>query len=227
MSNMLQVLDQWMANFLEEIHTCIPGRVETYSGHAERRARVVPMVRQFLQNGELVEIKPIDDVPVLFPSSAGGALLMPLKAGDGVMLYFSEVGIGKFLHGKANVIADADDPSRFSLSDCVAIPGLWPFSAVPKLTEALDDRPWFGSAEGAFLAVKDKVKLANKSSDLRTELDALWDALKATQNLLKAWAPVSAAPGSPTVPVPAQVVLVEAEITKVATAKANLKKFLE
>lgn len=227
MSNMLQVLDQWMANFLEEIHTCIPGRIEAYSGHAERRARVVPMIRQHLQNGELVEIKPIDDVPVMFPSSAGGALLMPLKAGDGVLLCFSEVGVGKFLHGKANVIADADDPSRFSLSDCVAIPGLWPFSAVPKLTEATDDRPWFGSADGAYLTVKDKVKLANKASDLRTEIDAIWDALKATQNLLKAWAPASAAPGSPTVPNPAQVALVKSEIAKVAVAKTNLKKLLE
>ena len=226
MKGMLETMDQWLLNFLEEIHTTLPGKVEVYYGHKECRAKVVPLVRQYLQNGELVEIKAIDDVPVIFPSTAMGRLRLPLGPDDGVLLHFTEAGIGNYLHGKAVAAADADDPSRFSLSDCVAIPGLFPFATTPA-TKLAETAAGLEHTKGAMLALEQKVKLANGASDLRKELETLWDALEATQKLLKTWAPASASPGSPTVPNPAQVALVETEIAKVATAKTNLKQFLE
>ena len=223
---LLPTMDQWMLNFLEDIHTTIPGRIERYSGHKERRARVVPLVRPWLQNGTLVEIKPIDDVPVVFPSSAAGSILFPLKAGDGVLLTFSEVGIGNYLHGRANTVADADDPSRFSLSDCVALPGLFPFAGVPSHAPA-EDRPWFGSADGAFLALKKKVHLANASSDLRTELEAVWDAVLDLYTQMSTLAPLTTAPGNPTTPNPAQVTALTAAKAQATTRKGKVSAFLE
>lgn len=223
---LLQTMDTWMLNFLEDIHTTIPGRIEKYSGAKERRARVVPMVRPWLQNGSLVEIKPIDDVPVVFPYAAAGGLHVPLKAGDGVVLLFTEVGIGNYLHGRANAVADADDPSRFSLSDCIAIPGLFTFSGVPQ-HKALDDRPWLGSPEGAFIALKKKVQLANASSNLRAEFEALWDVVVDLYTKLSTWAPVSSSPGSATVPNPVQVALITVAKAQASARKAKVADFAE
>ena len=67
-------------------------------------------------------------------------LLFPLKKGDGVLILFSETGIGNFLAGTGQV-ADADDQTRFSLTDAIAIPGLWTKKNAPdvstiELTEA-------------------------------------------------------------------------------------------
>lgn len=223
---LLTTMDKWMLNFLEDIHTTIPGRIERYSGHKERRARVVPLVRPWLQNGALVEIKPIDDVPVVFPSTAAGSILFPLKAGDGVILHFTEVGIGNYLHGRANTVADADDPSRFSLSDCIAVPGLFPFAGVPKHS-APDDRPWFGSVDGAFLGLKKKVQLANASSDLRKELEAVWDAVLDLYTKMSTLAPITTSPGSPTTPNPAQVTALTTAKTQATTRKGKVADFLE
>lgn len=223
---LLQTMDTWMLNFLEDIHTTIPGRIEKYSGVKDRRARVVPMVRPWLQNGSLVEIKPIDDVPVVFPYAAAGGLHVPLKAGDGVMLLFTEVGIGNYLHGRANTVADADDPSRFSLSDCIAVPGLFTFSGAPQ-HKALDDRPWLGAAEGAFLAVKKKVQLGNAASDLRSELEALWDVVTDLYTKLATIAPLTTTLGDPTSPNPAQVALINAAKAQASVRKTKVADFAE
>ena len=223
---LLQTMDTWMLNFLEDIHTTIPGRIEKYSGVKERRARVVPMVRPWLQNGSLVEIKPIDDVPVVFPYASAGGLHVPLKAGDGVMLLFTEVGIGNYLHGRANTVADADDPSRFSLSDCIAVPGLFTFSGVPQ-HKALDDRPWLGAAEGAFIALKKKVQLKNAASDLRSELEALWDVAADLYTKLATLAPLTTTPGNPTSPNPAQVALINAAKAQASVRKTKVADFAE
>lgn len=223
---LLPTMDQWILNFLEDIHTTIPGRIERYSGPKERRARVVPMVRPWLQNGALVEIKPIDDVPVVVPYSAAGGLHVPLKAGDGVLLLFTEVGIGNYLHGRPNTVADADDPSRFSLSDCIAIPGLFTFSGVPQ-HKAPEDRPWLGSAEGAFISLKRKVHLANANSDLRTELEALWDVVLDLYTKMGTLAPLTTSPGTPTTPNPAQVAALNIAKTQATSRRGQVSAFLE
>lgn len=134
-----ETLDEWLAVELSAIHTALPGRVVSYSGHRERRATVVPCVRPHLPCGEVVEIQPIFDVPVIMPCTAEAGVLLPLKAGSGVLLLFTEAGMGHYLAGRAVQTVDADDPTRFSLHDCVAIPGLYPFGAVPKTPIADDE----------------------------------------------------------------------------------------
>lgn len=225
-TGLLPTLDQWLLGFLEDVHTVIPGRIESYSGHKERRARVLPLLRPWLQNGLVVEVKPIPDVPVVFPSTMAGSLLFPLRAGDGVLLVFSETGLGNYMNGASVAAADADDPSRFSLSDCIALPGMFPFAAVPKHA-APDDRPWFGSSEGAFLSLKQKVRLANSASSLKAELEALWDVAADLYGKLLTLAPITTSAGTATTPNPAQVAAITIAKGQAASRKAKVGLFSE
>lgn len=119
---------------MEEVHTVTVGRVEAYSGHDTRKATVLPLVNSWLSNGEVVPHKPIADVPVVFPSTANAGLVLPVKRGDFVLLLFAEQGIGEFLTSRTGEPVDADSPAKFGMHDCIAIPGVFPFGAAPKVT---------------------------------------------------------------------------------------------
>lgn len=130
-TDLSSVLEQIMFSFMENIHTISVGRIEKYYGHESRRAVVMPLVRPWLQCGAVVEQKPIDNVPVVFPSTSGAGVILPVREGDGVLLLFAESGIGEFLVANRLFPVDADGPTRFASTDCIAIPGLWPFAATP------------------------------------------------------------------------------------------------
>ena len=217
------IIEAWMLNFMEEVHTMLPGRIEAVTG--DQRVRVLPMVRPWLQNGNVVDLKPIADVLLVLPQGANGGLYVPPKAGDGVVLWFSELGIGNYMHGATGKVADADDPSKFSLSDCVATPGLFPFARLPKIG-LRKDRVGLGAIEGASLELKDRVQLQNKVSSLRKELEAVWDVVDDLYTKLATWAPFYD-PLVPTTPNPAQVALVTAAQASAAARKAAVQNFAE
>jgi hypothetical protein len=122
-----------------EIHTVLPGRIITYEGHAVRKAEVAIAVNVPSMNGEMIEPSPIPNVPIVFPSTATSSILLPVKPGDGVLLCFSEVGIGNFLsQGSDADKVNADSYSRFNTTDCIAIPGLFHDTAIPTLSEEAD-----------------------------------------------------------------------------------------
>jgi hypothetical protein len=125
-----KALNEWLDSKFFDLHTCIPGRIETYLGHTERKARVQPLIKLRDSKNNLIQINPIDNVPVIFPSSGVFNILFPLKKGDGCLLLFSEASIGNYLANAANIV-DADDSTRFSLTDCICLPGLWSFKNVP------------------------------------------------------------------------------------------------
>ena len=128
---MTETLERFFDNKLNSIHTMIPAKIVEYYGHGERKCKVKPLVKLRTAQNQLVEIKPIDDVPVIFPGTVEVGLLFPIRKDDGVMLIFSECSLGNFLNGSGEV--DADDMSRFTLADCVAVPGLWSFKDAPDL----------------------------------------------------------------------------------------------
>ena len=129
----VDTLQKFLDSRLLNVHTMLPGTITKYSGHTDRKATVLPMVKTKLLNGSDLPIQPIDNVPVVFPSSNTFSLLFPVKAGDGCIIIFSEAGIGNYLSG-AGEVKEADDLSRFSLTDAVCVPGLWPFSLAPTNT---------------------------------------------------------------------------------------------
>jgi hypothetical protein len=137
--NIVEVFNLWFSNKTDGIHTILPGQIVNYEGHTTRKAEVKPMVKLRNCHNQIIEIAPIKNVPVMFPSTKAFNLLFPLKKNDGCLLLFSESSIGNFLLNATNNAMEADDLNRFDLSDCICIPGLWSFKNLPDAPENDDD----------------------------------------------------------------------------------------
>lgn len=133
----LDAMEMWLRARLEDVHVALPGTVTAYD-KTTRLATVKPSVRLRSLHGDKLDIPPIQSVPVVWPGSQEFSILGTLKRGDRVLLVFSESSIGNWIRGKGDV--DAEDETRFSLQDAVAIPGLWPTGAVPK--HPMDTADW-------------------------------------------------------------------------------------
>lgn len=169
MSELVDVLQRWMHTQHEGMHTAIPAKIVSYSGHAQRLARVQPLVRMQLDTGDLVEIPEIDNVPVVFPCTARSAIFFDLEPGDNVLLIFAEVGIGAYIDGDSTTIVDADDHSRFSLTDAIAIPGL--HSASAKLPAAADRGLVITHKQVTFHLQDDRVSVTASNFELDGDLE--------------------------------------------------------
>jgi hypothetical protein len=183
----LDAMEIWLRARLEDLHISLPGTVTTYNKDT-RLATVKPSVRPRSLHGDVFDIPPIQGVPVIWPGSQEFTVQGTLKRGDRVLLVFSEASIGNWIRGQGDV--DAEDETRFSLQDAIAIPGLWPTSAVPK--HPLDTAAWGLSSDlleiGGTKAGKAVVKNASASlgeilGDMKNIL-ALMDAHHTALNAL-------------------------------------------
>lgn len=174
---LVDAIDTAINAVLENVHTCIPGRVKSYGGHAKRVGVVQPSVRLPMLAGPSMDIPAIHGVPFVFPSTASGSLLFPVKKGDGVLIVFSEVGFGKFMASSENDVVDADSAHRHALTDAIAIPGFFSPTAMPKLPVADLKKTILSSIDGALLELGAKVHVKNDVTNLHKELDKIWDAI--------------------------------------------------
>jgi hypothetical protein len=134
---------------------------------------------------------------------------------------WDSIGIPQFI-----LDADADDETRFSLHDAVAIPGLWPVSRVPlhqfrtaQWGMASKDLEIGGTEDGTAV-------IKNDDTDLRTEVEKLWSALDALANVVKALAPITTSPGNPTTPNPSQVTTINNLTAAWLLDKLGLRRIL-
>jgi hypothetical protein len=123
------IFDKFLNSRFENIHTCLPGKINKFNS-ATRKADVKPLVKLKNKSGSIIEIPAISDVPVLLPSGSNFSLSWAVQSGDGCLILFAETGIGNFLNGAGQDV-EADDQSRFSLTDAICIPGLFPFARIP------------------------------------------------------------------------------------------------
>lgn len=174
-----EALSRYVDARLEDVHTCLPGIVTAYEGHKTRLATVQPTVRLASPSGVIQDIPPIKKVPVVFPSTALGTLYFPIRPGDGVTIVFSEAAIGKYLKSSGTDLVDPGTLERHSLTDAIAIPGLWAKKAVPPPpTDIADDAVAIVSENGSLVELSDVVGIRNQVTDLRTELEKLYDFLR-------------------------------------------------
>lgn len=129
-----ELLDDFEDSLLSDIHTAIPGEIDSYEGEDTRKAKIKILVKLAMPDGEILSAGVISDVPVQFPGSSSFSLTYPLKKGDKGLLIFSEHGIGNYLTGDGSE-QDPDNISKFALTDAIFIPGIWPFSQVNKTTD--------------------------------------------------------------------------------------------
>lgn len=120
------VLDAFEQSMLRNLHTAMPGRVESYDA-SKRTANIQPLLKHQLEdeNGEIVseDYPVLPNVPVLFPGSGPYRVTFPVAVGDMVLIVFCEGSIG---HTRATGQAmDVGDARRHHLSHAVAIPGFF------------------------------------------------------------------------------------------------------
>lgn len=172
MTGLVDTMELWLQNKLEDLHTAIPGSVQSYNEET-RLAVVKPSVKLRSMHGGSLDIPPIAGVPVIWPGNGDFSLVGNLSKGDGVLLIVSEAGIGNWIAGSG--VADADDESRHTLTDCIAIPGLKQPKVVPNPSRTAD---WGLVGGGLELGGKDgKAVVQNDSTDLRERLDAILSLL--------------------------------------------------
>jgi hypothetical protein len=223
-------LETWLQSRMEQVHTMLPGVVQSYDAET-RHAVVRPAVRLRDLHGNILDIGPIAGVPVVWPGTADFTLRGRLEPGDGVMLLCAEAGIGGWALGTEDM--DADDETRHSLHDAVAVPGLWQVRRVPAhdLRGALYGVAGTNAVLGATEA--GKLVLENEVSSLRSEIERLWDLLQtmetraATQFTALATA---AGTGTTAALVPGLTALAEGateDLSTVATGKAALGEVLQ
>lgn len=205
----VDTMDTWLQARLEALHTTLPGKIQTYNP-GTRLATVVPGVRLRSMHGDLIDIKPIAGVPVVWPGSKAFSVIpAALEAGDGVLLHFSEAALGAWLNGTD--VHDPEDETRFSLHDCIAVPGLWQTLKVPDGQDLGGADFGIVGGRGEVLGGKDgKLDLHNATTDLRTVLEALQAILPAMDTAL------SLLPASPAaVPYTTQTVKIGKALTKI------------
>ena len=129
-----QALDFWLRQFLKQVHTSVPGIVRRYTD-SSKRAEVQIALNLLIgrysaaERPESHERPTILDVPVLQPSAGGYVVHFPLRAGDAVMLLFSERGLDAFKQRYA--VSDPTPGAFFLERDAVAIPGFGARSISP------------------------------------------------------------------------------------------------
>ena len=122
--SLAEVLKMAIEERLASVHTAMPARVVKYDP-ATQRVDVEPCLkRENALTGEQVALPVIPNVPLMFPRTKKAWVALPVAVGDYVELIIQERPIDRVM--ERGGVVDLEDPRRFDLTDCVAIPGLFP-----------------------------------------------------------------------------------------------------
>lgn len=187
-----QVLRMAIDARLVDVHTAMPGRVESYDATTQL-ASVKPLLKRSLRdvdNNEVVEDLPIiSDVPVAFPRAGDWFMAFPVAQGNTVLLVFCERNLDQWIERGGDV--DPGDLRLHPLDGAVAIPGV--YSQPDALTDAHAENLVIGKTGGAQIHIKadGTVNLAEESPSAFVALANLVDTelgnLNSHLTTLKTW----------------------------------------
>lgn len=120
-----QVLKDAIEARLVNLHVSMPARVVSYNA-SKQTAEVQPEIKRIFRTNESAEIPVIVNVPVAWPRANKAYIHMPLKAGDQVMLVFSERSLDEWKQNGGSV--RPKELRKHDLTDAWAVPGGYPFS---------------------------------------------------------------------------------------------------
>ena len=113
-----------------KLHTAIPAKVSKYDSSGPS-VEVQPVVKRVYYDGTELSLPVIVSVPVIFPRTNRFHLSFPIEIEDMVLLIFSERSIAEFL--QTNKESTPQNTRKFSLTDAIAIPGLFGFKKGSKI----------------------------------------------------------------------------------------------
>ena len=120
MSDLVSAFQSATEAALSEFEYGVSGVLISYNP-ATNRAVVKTSLPKALADGRDLPAPNIHEVVVAWPGGGGMQTTWPLRPGDGMLLVFGQRSLEGWLSGND---AAPDDPRRFDLSDCIAVPGL-------------------------------------------------------------------------------------------------------
>lgn len=118
---------------LTEVHTSLPGKVQSYD-KSTGMATIQPLIKRKFKDGDVVDLPICNQVPVAFPRTTTAWIHLPVKKGDVGLLLFSERSIDRYKNLGGS--QDPKDPRKHSLSDAFFIPGGYPKTTPATSVEA-------------------------------------------------------------------------------------------
>lgn len=110
----------------QSIHTSYPATIVDVSNLTSNQTITVqPLIHIEYEDGQLVRLPIIYDVPVLFPAGDECLMSFPLKVGGVVGLVFVKNSLEEFLESNDPTFYTPVDRRSFSLNDCFALPSLF------------------------------------------------------------------------------------------------------
>ena len=118
--------------FAGDLHTCLPARIIGID-YKTQKATVQPLIKmRYTDAGSnpegLVDMSSIPSVPLIFPSSKFATMTFPVKAGDLVLLVFSQRSVDTFKYSDGSAPVDPNDYRMHDYTDAFAICGLSTFA---------------------------------------------------------------------------------------------------
>lgn len=127
--DLVDVLSEFVSSQLEQVYTCVPGIIQSYNA-TTKLAKVLLQVRLPMSSGEIIELPPIENVPVQRIETSEFFLDINYPAGTGCLVLFSSVSLGNWINASTGVV-DPDNLAKFSLTDAIAIPSIYPKNGAP------------------------------------------------------------------------------------------------
>lgn len=110
------------------MYTALPGIVVSVKDNLNTLSvDVQPTINIRNKDNTIKERPVVLNVPVQMPSSRTAAITYPVSVGDPVLLIYTMRGMDTWKRGKGTNTTPSDF-RKFDKRDCIAIPGIWPFS---------------------------------------------------------------------------------------------------
>jgi len=124
-NELIEVIQNALSRAFEDVHTCMPGRIESYS-FKEQKATVKPLIKKIYLDDTVLDMPVLGNVPIIFPRTTIAGITFPINKGDKCLLVFSERSLERWYLTGNNT--EPGDRRRYDLSDAIAIPGLFSFA---------------------------------------------------------------------------------------------------
>lgn len=158
-STLAQAIKVSFESMMENIHTCLPGRVEKYE-YSQQKANVKPLIKKVYLDNTVVDLPVLVNVPIVFPRTVSAGITFPINKGDGVLLLFSERALERWYSSGDD--SEPGDNRKFDLSDAIAIPGLYSFGQA-NIASNNDDLEIHHSGQKVTIKKNGDIEIGNSS----------------------------------------------------------------